>query len=630
MVDFSVFDSILDSAFVVDGRGMILYCNDAAAAFCQTSIRRLINKSTLSDLFTVGQSGILPFDENSQGRHAPTSFIETDFKLTKGDRAGKIQLAIRPIDSAHWLVTVRDVSLEEALYTKFRSELAQKEDYARNLEKLVEARTAELRKVNQTLNAILNSLGQGFFTFDVNGKCGDIYTKACESILEGIPKGREVTTVLGIPSGEVDNFQKWMESTFKELLPFDDLKVLGPSLYPHSKGRHVVLDFFPIRREDETITDLVVVATDKTAEYQAQMDLEVERQFASMVIRYTKNKNQFVQFLASIRESLAKLKEMAASPLLRTELAECFRILHTIEGEAGAFSLRELRMDARTVQQVIEPYKNSQTISSEIQKSFSDALDKMSTRYEDFLNLNQDLFQIPRGEVSRSVELAYDDLEAFYKALERSNTDKALREHFRQTFFKVPIETRLRYFDGLVQSVAQRLGKAVKPLVIEGGDTRIFPEAYHNVCSSMVHAFRNAIDHGIEMPDEREFTGKNLAGEIKISVRLENGYMNITIKDDGKGIDPQVIREKLKEKFPDRDFSQQNDDEIIQNVCLPGFSSRDSIGEFSGRGVGLDALREEVLKVGGKMQIKSVIGQGTVIEIQIPDCDSEMPVLRSA
>lgn len=630
MVDFSVFDSILDSAFVVDGSGKILYCNDAAATFCQTSIRRLVNKALLSDLLNVSHVGILPFDEKSLGRDEPTSFIETEFKLIKGDRAGKIQLAIRPLNAGHWLVTVRDVSLEDALYVKFRSELAQKEDYARNLEKLVEARTAELKKVNQTLNAILDSLGQGFFTFDAEGNCGDIYTKACETILEGIPKGREVTAVLGVPTSQVDDFKKWMESTFNELLPFDDLKVLGPSLYPHTKGRHVVLDFFPIRREDQSITDIVVVATDKTAEYQAQMDLEVERQYASMVIRYTKNKNQFLQFLASIRESMKKLMSMAQTNMKREDLVESFRLLHTIEGEAGAFSLRDLRLDARAVQQILEPFKSGHIIPLDVQKSFGEGLAKMSQRYEDFLKLNEDLFQMPKGDVTRSIELAFDDLDAFYKDMEQTNTDVRLRNKFRETFFKVPIETRLRYFDGLVQAVAQKLGKAVKPLLIEGGDIRVFPESYHNVCSNMVHAFRNAVDHGIEAPDEREFSGKELAGQIKISVRLEKGYMYLTVSDDGKGIDPEIIRKKLSTKFPERDFTKESDEEIIQYVCLPGFSSRESVGEFSGRGVGLDALREEVLKVGGTMRLKSVIGQGTTIEIVIPDCESGTTALRSA
>jgi two-component system chemotaxis sensor kinase CheA len=145
-----------------------------------------------------------------------------------------------------------------------------------------------------------------------------------------------------------------------------------------------------------------------------------------------------------------------------------------------------------------------------------------------------------------------------------------------------------------------------------------------------VHAFRNAADHGLEEPTEREWAGKDPAGQIRVAISRERGGFSFVISDDGRGIDPNVIREKLKAKFPDKDYSKQSDEEIIQNVSLPGFSSRDSVGEFSGRGVGLDALREEVLNIGGTLHLKSKVGQGTSIEIYLPELGSEMPVRRSA
>lgn len=630
MVDYSVFDSILDSAFVVDSSGKIVYCNDAAATFCQTSIRRMVGKATLSELLTVKEQGILPFTQESQGRSSPTSFIETEFTLVKGDRSGKVQLAVRPISDQHWGFFIRDVSLEEALYNKFRSELAQKEDYARNLEKLVEARTSELRSVNQTLNAILNSLGQGFFTFDGSGRCGDVFTRACESILEGVPTGRLAWEVLGIPSAEQEQFQKWMMSSFKELLPFDDLKSLGPATYSHTEGRHVVLDYFPIRREENAITDIVVVATDKTVEFKVQQELEIERQFAAMIVRYTKNKDQFLQFLVSIRESMKKLIEMTDKPVIAAGLAESFRVLHTIEGEAGTFSLRELRADSRTCQHLIEEFKGGAVLPQDAQNAYREALMLMNRRFEEFLSTNADLFRMPEGGISRSVEMPLDTLNSFYSDLSVANVDGRLCRKYQELFFKVPIESRLKYFDSLVQTVAGRLGKKIHPLVIEGGDVRIFPEPYQKIFAGMVHAFRNAVDHGLETPEEREWAGKSGTGTIRVSVRQETGRLHITISDDGKGIDPTVIREKLKTRFPERNFDAETDEQIVQHVCLPGFSSRDSVGEFSGRGVGLDALREEVLNAGGILHLKSVVGQGTNIEIVVPELDIEPAILRSA
>jgi chemotaxis protein histidine kinase CheA len=132
------------------------------------------------------------------------------------------------------------------------------------------------------------------------------------------------------------------------------------------------------------------------------------------------------------------------------------------------------------------------------------------------------------------------------------------------------------------------------------------------------------------MPEEREWEGKRPEGTIRAVTKLEGGNLCLTISDDGRGIDPQLIRSRLKEKFPTRDFGPQTDEEVIQAICLPGFSSRDSVGEFSGRGVGLDAVREEVLKLHGSLRVKSEKGKGTAIEIVVPELGSEVISLRSA
>jgi two-component system chemotaxis sensor kinase CheA len=629
-MDFSVFDSILDLIFVIDGDGKVVYCNETAATFCQTSVRRVAGKAKLSDIILFAEPNLLPFTAASQGREAPTPFIETDYNLVKGEKAGKVQLAVRPIDGTHWGVFIKDVSLEETLAKKYRGELAKTEEYARNLEKLVEARTGELRAVNQTLNAILNSLGQGFFTFDAQGVCGGVYTKACEDVLEGVPKDRKAWEELGVPEKEVGQFRKWMETSFQELLPFDDLKGLGPSLFPHSQGKHVVLDYFPIRREGGAISDIVVVATDKTAEHRAQQALEAERQYASMVVKFLKNKDQFMQFLASVRTSVATLKALAAKPLTAEAVNESFRILHTLEGEAGTFSLRDLRQSARDGQHILEPFKGQDGVAASAQENYLRSLDALLSGFEKFLAENDNIFRLPKGEVERLVELPLESVTTFLRELKGGTPRETLVRRYSELFVKVPIEARLKYFDSLTQSVAERLGKKVKPMVIEGGDLRIFPGPYQGFFSALVHAFRNAIDHGLEMPEEREWAGKDPAGTIRVSVAQVRGGLTMRISDDGKGIDPAIIREKLKSKFPDRDFSRQNDDEIIQNVCLPGFSSRDSVGEFSGRGVGLDALREEVVSLGGSVHLKSKVGEGTAIEIFIPEAENEESLIRSA
>lgn len=629
MVEFAVFDYLLDSVFVVDGDGKIVYCNETAATLCQSSVRRLSGKVMFHDVLEFTEKGLLPFNGESHGRNAPSPQIETAYTFKKIEKAGKTQLTVRPIgDGKHWVFFMHDVSLEETLAAKYKAELQKTEEYARSLEKMVEARTAELRKVNQTLNAILDSLGQGFFTFGADGQCGEVFTRACNEILEKIPKGLKADAVLGTPADPT--FAKWTETLFKEPLPFDDLKGLGPSIYPHSQNRHVVLEYYPIR-QGKAISDVVVVATDKTAEREAQLALEEERQYAGMVVKYLKNKDQFIQFLGSVRDYRNNLMKLAESPLNAEAINESFRVLHTIEGEAGTFSVRELRLASRECQHILEPFRAGAKMGPQEHEKYLNSLKAFGKSFDGFLEANKTIIELKSGSQSRSVEIEIGALTDFLADLAKLPAAEGLVHKGQDLFLKEAIGSRLKYFDGLVQSVAEKLGKKIKPLNIVGGELRIFPEPYQPIFSAMVHAFRNAVDHGLEGPDDREWGGKDPAGQITVRVKGDaKGGIDIEIEDDGRGIDPAVIREKLAEKFPNEDFSKLSDSDVVQRVCMPGFSSRETVGEFSGRGVGLDALREEVLKASGTFFIESKVGQGTCIKMHIPPLRLEPAMLRSA
>jgi len=112
--------------------------------------------------------------------------------------------------------------------------------------------------------------------------------------------------------------------------------------------------------------------------------------------------------------------------------------------------------------------------------------------------------------------------------------------------------------------------------------------------------------------------GEERSREITVKFEEKGGCYHLTIQDDGQGIDPERIRKKLAQTHPNLDTSKMSEDDLIQNIFLPGFSSREEIGEFSGRGVGLDALRDEVVKLGGNVKVYSIPGKGAkfVLEFQ--------------
>ncbi|MFT6421416.1 MAG: two-component system chemotaxis sensor kinase CheA [Thalassolituus sp.] len=174
-------------------------------------------------------------------------------------------------------------------------------------------------------------------------------------------------------------------------------------------------------------------------------------------------------------------------------------------------------------------------------------------------------------------------------------------------------------FPRLVRDISRRLGKEVQ-LVIEGEDTEADKNIIESLAEPLIHIVRNSLDHGIESAEVRKKNGKPASSTLTIRASQEADRVMIEIHDDGKGIDPNVIRKKALEKgmTDDATCQRMTDKEAVNLILLPGFSTVDEISDLSGRGVGMDAVRSAVEKVNGAMSIDSQVGKGTRIRISLP------------
>jgi two-component system chemotaxis sensor kinase CheA len=173
------------------------------------------------------------------------------------------------------------------------------------------------------------------------------------------------------------------------------------------------------------------------------------------------------------------------------------------------------------------------------------------------------------------------------------------------------------------------LEKLINPLIIEGGDLHVDTDIYYGFARSLTHIFRNIIDHGIEPLEERLSRGKDEYGNIWCSVTALKDKILIVIGDDGQGINPDLIREKaLANSFIDEESaSKLSDSETINMIFREGFSTKDTAGEISGRGIGLCSVKSEVDKLGGCIEVKTKNGEGTEFHILLPYEDlTNMPV----
>jgi len=181
----------------------------------------------------------------------------------------------------------------------------------------------------------------------------------------------------------------------------------------------------------------------------------------------------------------------------------------------------------------------------------------------------------------------------------------------------LPIGTAFSKFRRLVRDLSSELGKDIE-LVTRGEETELDKTVLERLGDPLVHLLRNSIDHGIDMPEERKAAGKRPQGLILLEAEHSGSEVLIRITDDGKGMDPAVIRQKAVEKgliAPDAELSEK---ETLKLIFSPGFSTAAKVTSISGRGVGMDVVHRAIDSLRGAIEIQSVLGQGTTITIRLP------------
>lgn len=183
----------------------------------------------------------------------------------------------------------------------------------------------------------------------------------------------------------------------------------------------------------------------------------------------------------------------------------------------------------------------------------------------------------------------------------------------------MPVSFVFQRFPRLVRDVSRKLGKEVD-LVFEGEDTEADKNIIEALADPLIHIVRNSLDHGVEPPEERVAAGKPRAGRLLIRALQEFDRVLIEVSDDGRGIDPAIVKRKAYEKgIIDEDALERiTDQEAIHLVFVPGFSTAEAVSDLSGRGVGMDVVRSTVEKLGGTVQLISEVGRGTTLKLSLP------------
>ena len=281
--------------------------------------------------------------------------------------------------------------------------------------------------------------------------------------------------------------------------------------------------------------------------------------------------------------------------------------------EKGAVTKQQVNK-ALNVQEKLRPKNDKRTAKASAKRQdIRVDLDKL----DNLINLIGEMV-IAENMVIHSPDLNGLELENFHKA--GQHMAKIVRElqEVAMIIRMVPISGLFRRMIRLVHDLSRKSGKKVD-LRLSGESTEVDKTVIEKITDPMVHLIRNSMDHGLEDPEGRENAGKPETGVINLTATHEEGEVHIIIQDDGRGMDRQKLIDKAIEKgLIEGDGSNMTDKDAFQLIFQPGFSTADQITDISGRGVGMDVVRQNLEAIKGRVNIESKLGEGSTVTLRIP------------
>lgn len=248
-----------------------------------------------------------------------------------------------------------------------------------------------------------------------------------------------------------------------------------------------------------------------------------------------------------------------------------------------------------------------------------------TARLDDIMNLVGELV-LTRNRLN-TLRQSFDD-ERVHKAISSLDVVTAdLQTAVMKTRMQ-PVKKVFGRFPRVVRDLARSLKKEVS-LELEGEETDLDKNLVEALADPLVHLVRNSVDHGVEMPEVREKAGKPRQGVVVLSAQQEGDHILLSIKDDGAGMDPEVLRNKAIEKgLMDPEAAARLDNKgCFDLIFMPGLSTKEQISDVSGRGVGMDVVKTKISQLNGTIDIESVLGKGTELRIKVPLTLAILPTL---
>ncbi len=454
----------------------------------------------------------------------------------------------------------------------------------------ISALQKETKEALYQVETLLNNSAEGFLSFSKELIINKEYSKECETMFGRKIDGIQIAQLMF--EGDENSAGLLTKNLERVFASEDDFKTqtlisLLPTVYKINGL------FLSAKYKKLENNNMMLVLDDITAELALKEQVAEEQMRLKFVVTVFKEKED-------IQGAIKDFKLFLKINLDSSNTQTLYRDIHTFKGIFAQFNFYHT---AQALHETESRISETSGIQKEQTDKLQAAFDKdMATLYD---ILGYDIFG---GGEKLSVELA--DLELLEQNIDALSPQE-IRLRLRQLRYR-PFCELLSSYPKFCSALAKRLGKEIEEFRIEGAEFRVDTSVYYPFARSLVHLFRNALDHGIESPDERVENGKSEEGKIRCAATLENGAIIVTVSDDGRGIDTKRLiqkAEKLNIEIPENP---------LMLVFEDALSTQEGVSQLSGRGVGLGALREEAKKLGGSIEVSSQFRRNTIFKCIIP------------
>lgn len=347
------------------------------------------------------------------------------------------------------------------------------------------------------------------------------------------------------------------------------------------------------------------------------------------------------------RECAKSLKEFAADKAGNPNIffAKLMRFAHTIKSNAALFNLSQIQYAAHNFESYLTLIRrNNWELNSSLLKDIREKLDTLGGEIDSYCQLRISVLGRNIGEVKSNISVLQVQwltsvISRIFATLKNPTIPARVLDRLEFEFQravssigKEDLRDYVKRYDQYLGQLSEKLGKHVNYIKLEGNLRFIATEQMQYLNDVLVHCLRNAIDHGIERAKERTDLNKPSKGTITLGVNLVDSKLELSLSDDGAGIDPKKVRVKALENglIDEQSVGSYSDSQVVDLIFETGVSTAKVVSEVSGRGVGMDVVRETMRNLGGDVAISETeVGKGTTLKLWCPYPDSRFMTKRS-